>query len=177
MRARAIVAGAVVLAILFIAWLFFIPRKPPQDITLRHIKSLRTENMTSMSFEVKNRTANPYIFFPFQVQIRNGNGWTNFQDFDMTKIHPSPKIGPKALASYTLYVTNLPAGSHVRFVIRPQKVLLGASGFIRRAELEMDRKRRGTGGSGIPLNPYDKSSQVYGMPIEVVSEEFIEAER
>ncbi len=180
-RTKAIVAGPVLLTILlFIALLLSTLRTPPQKITLRHVKSIRTENVTAMNFEIKNQSSDPYIFFPFEVQIRNGNAWTKFQGFDITKIHPAPKIDPQGLASYTLNVTNLPAGSVVRFSIRPQKVLLGLNGFVRRAELEVKRQTgggAGGGGGGIPLNPYDRNSQVYGMPIEVVSEEFVETGR
>lgn len=171
------VAGGVVFALfLLIALLLTTPRRPPQGITLRHVNSFRTDNVTTMRFEVKNHTSDPYIFFPFEVQVRTGNSWTKLQGFDLTMIHPVPKLDPAGLASYTLGVTNLPAGTAVRFTIRPQKVLLGINGFVRRAELEVERKARGTpgAGGGVSLNPYDRSSHVYGMPTEVVSEEFVE---
>jgi len=126
-----------------------------------------------MTFEIKNHTADPYIFHPFEVQVRNGNAWAKFQGFDIIKIHPAPKIDPKGLASYTLNVTNLPAASVVRFKIRPQKTLLGVNGLVRRAELNL--KKQGPSG-GFPLNPYDRNSNVFGLPTEVVSEEFVEPE-
>lgn len=178
MKTKAIIAGAVVFVlVLVIALLLATSRRPSQAITLRHVRSLRTDNVTMMSFEVKNHTAEPYIFFPFEVQVRSGDSWTKFQGFDITRIHPAPKLDPAGLVSYTVGVTNLPAGTVVRLAIRPQKVLLGVNGFVRRAELEVKRKSRGAagaGGGGLPLNPYDKNSQVYGMPTEVVSEEFVE---
>jgi hypothetical protein len=177
MKTKAMVAGAVVFALLLlIALLLATPRRPPQDITLRHVNSTRTNNVTTMSFEVRNHTSDPYIFFPFEVQVRTGDSWTKFQGFDMTKFHPAPRLAPAGLASCTVGVTNLPARAVARLCIHPQKVLLGVHGFLRRAELEMERKSGSRAGrSAVSLNPYDRNSQVYGMPTKVVSEEFVEA--
>jgi len=122
-----------------------------------------------MSFEITNHTADPYIFFPFEVQVRKGNSWTNFEGFDITKIHPPPTLAPRGAASYTVNVTNLPADSVVRFSIRHQRTLLGVDGFVRRAELNLKKQ-----GTGVSLNPRDKNSQVFGLPTEVVSEQWIE---
>ena len=83
------------------------------------------------------------------MQVRNGNAWTKFQAFDITKIHPHPTLDSGGVASYTVTVTNLPAGSVVRFSIRPQKVLLGVNGFARRAELELKRQANAGGGGGV----------------------------
>lgn len=126
-----------------------------------------------MTFEIKNHSATPYIFFPFEVQVRNGKVWTKVQDFNIGTIHPVPKVDPGSLASYTVNVTNLPVGSAVRFSIRPQKILLGVNGFVRRAELKLEHH----GASSIPLNPNDRNRQVYGSPTEVVSEEYVEKSR
>ncbi|MGH7973517.1 MAG: hypothetical protein ACREIC_32780 [Limisphaerales bacterium] len=173
MKTKAVVAGAVVLVVLlFLAILLTVPRKSQQDITVRHVKSVQSADITTMTFEVKNHTDTPYIFFPSEVQVRNGSAWTKFQGFDITTIHPNPTVGPMALASYTVNVTNLPAKSVVRFSIRPQKILLGVNGFVRRAELNL--KKQGGGGGGVSMNPYDRNSSVYGLPTEVASEEFVE---
>jgi hypothetical protein len=169
-----IVVGLVLVAVLVcVASLITIPRKPPQDITVRHVKSVHSSEITTMTFEIKNHTESPYIFLPFEVQVRNGNAWTRFQVFNSGSIHPIPTVGPTGLASYTVDVTNLPAKSVVRLSIHPQKVLLGVPGLVRRAELNI-KKQRGGGGGRLPLNPYDKNSEVYGLPTEVVSEEFVE---
>jgi hypothetical protein len=151
------------------------PRKPPQEVTVRHVASVQSGDVTTMTFEITNHTADPYIFHPFEVQLRNGKAWTKFQGFDITKIHPKLRLAPRSVASYSVNVTNLPADSVVRFSISPQKVLMGVEGFARRAELELKRQTRGTGGGGIPLNPNDKNSQVFGLPTEVVTDEWVEA--
>lgn len=182
MTTKAIIAGAVVLAVLlFVAFLFTAsrkPRKPPQEVTVRHVGSIRYGNLTVMTFEITNHTANPYIFHPYEIQVRNGSAWTNFQGFDITKIHPHPTLAPRGVASYTVNVTNLPAGSVVRFSIQPQKTLMGVEGFARRAALELKRQTRGGGSAGgIPLNPNDKNSKVFGLPTVVLTEEWVEAGR
>jgi hypothetical protein len=177
-NSKAIVVGAVLITILLlVAMLLAVALMPGRNITVRHLQSTRTGNVTTMSFEVKNSTPDHYIYFPFELQLRTGKTWTKFQGFDVTKIHPAPKIDPGAVASYTLEVTNLPPGSLARFAIRPQRILQGLDGFVRRADLELKRKTSGAGGGSIPLNPYDRNSQVYGKPTEVVSDEFMEVDR
>src|SRR5689334_8836187 len=116
---------------------FIVTRRPALDFTVRHVKSVQSGEITTISFEIKNYTADPYIFFPFEVRVRNGTNWTKFQGFDISKINPHPTLNPGGVASYTVSVTNLPPGSVVRFSIRPQKILLGINGFVRRAELNL----------------------------------------
>lgn len=156
--------------LLFIAMLLTVPRRPLQPIKLRHVKSVQSENVTTMIFEITNHTADPYIFFPFEVQVRNGTDWTEFEGFDRPRFI---RLAPRGVASYTVNVTNLPAKSVVRFSIRPQKTLLGVDGFVRRAELNLKKQGGGAGG-WTSLNPNDKNSQVFGLPTEVVSEEWVE---
>jgi hypothetical protein len=128
-----------------------------------------------MTFEIKNHTAVPYIFFPFEVRIRNGNTWSKFQGFTAGTIHPIPTVDPTGLSSYTVDVTNLPKGSVVRFTLRAQETLMGMKGFVRRAELNVKNLPAGSGG-GISLNPNDANSKVFGLPTEIETEEFIERE-
>jgi hypothetical protein len=176
-RTKAIIAGAVVLALLlFVAFLFTAPRKPPQNITVSHVESAESAGITTMTFEIKNHTTDPYIFFPYEVQVRNSNDWTRFQALGSTRIQPIPTLAPKGVVSYTVNVTNLHAGSVVRFAIRVQKTLMGVQGFARRAELDL-KGAGASGGTGISLNPNDKNSSVFGLPKEVLTEEWIETAR
>ncbi len=170
MRTKAIVTGVGLIALFcLIATLLSVPRKPPQEITVRHVKSVQSSNVTTMTFEIKNHTADAYIFFPNELEIRTGKEWSKFVAFDIGKFHPSPSVNPMGLASCTIEVTNLPAKSVVRFKIRPQRTLTGLTGLIRRSELNLANRGQ------VPLNPFDRNSKVYGLPIEAVSEEFVEA--
>ena len=169
MKTKPIVIGAVLLLVLlFIALPLTVARHPPHEITVRHVASVRLENIATMTFELKNHTANPYVLASFEVQVRSGNGWTKFQGFDGSTMRPIP-IHAMGLTSHTCNVTNLPAGSVVRFKIRPQKTLMGVNGFLRRAELNLKKQ-----GRGVSLNPNDRNSKVFGLPTEVVSEEWVE---
>ena len=152
------------------------PRRPPQDITIRHIGSVHSDNVTTLTFEITNHTADQYIFLPKEVQVRKGNAWVKFRDFDY--FFPRPQtLAPRAVLSlYRVDVTNMPVGSVVRFNIRPQKALLGINGFTRRAEGDLKRQIQGGGGPWIPLNPYDTNGTVWGLPTEVLSEEWVEPE-
>ena len=172
-RTKAIVAGAVLSVVLLLVLLFVLDRRRPQDITIRHVKSVQSEDITIMTFEIKNHTSNSYIFALFELEVRKGNGWNRFPGLN-TRFSPVPNLDPGGLATYSVSVTNLPAGSLVRFSIHPMKIILGFSGFVRRAQFNFQRLRRGGGGMRISLNPNDKNSKVYGSTTEVVSEEFVE---
>jgi hypothetical protein len=111
--------------------------------TVRHVQSVHSDNVTTLTFEITNQTSDQYIALPLEVQVRNGNDWTKFQGFDHFNItHPITTINPKGFVPLTVDVTNLPAGSVVRFKVRPQKLLTGVRGFLRGAELKLDDKRR-----------------------------------
>jgi hypothetical protein len=168
---KAVVPGALVLVVLlFFALLVVVYHQPPLDITVRHVKSVQTGDITTISFEVKNHTPSPYAYRRLEVQVRNGNVWTGFQDFDINRFNAYPALGPRAVASYTVNVTNLPAQSVVRLSLYLQKPLHGVEGFARRAEF----KWRMTNQVNVSLNPYDTNSIFWGKPTVVTSEEFVE---
>jgi hypothetical protein len=172
-RTKVIVAGAVVLVVLLFAGvLLTVYRKAPPGITVRHVKSVQSAGITTMTFAIKNHTGNLCVFVPFEVQVRNRSTWTKFQGYDTYPMYPgSPTLGPKGTVSYSVNVANLPPKSVVRFTIRAQKTLLGFKGLVRRVQVNL--KKEGPAG-GFPLNPYDKNSQVFGFPTEVASDEFVE---
>jgi len=176
-RLLLILSGLALLTVMIlVAILLTAPRRPPQDITIRHIGSVHhSGEVTTLAFEITNHTADRYIFVPKEVQVRKGNDWVKFRGFERAMTFPT--LAPRAVVSiYTVDVTNLPVGSAVRFKIRPQKVLLGLDGFIRRAELDLNKQRQGAGRPWIPLNPYDTNGTVYGRATELVSEEWVETE-
>ena len=143
MARKSVIACLVLLIVLLLlgSILFLATRPVPRAITVRHVGSFQSDNRTEMTFEIKNHSAESYIFCPVEVQIRSGGAWSMFQRWsDISTIHPAPKIDPNGVASYTVNVTNLPAGSRVRFSIRPQKILLGVNGFVRRAELNLTKQ-------------------------------------
>jgi hypothetical protein len=173
MKTKGIVIGAVVLLALFFGAVSLSNfRKSAPNFTVRHVNSVCSNAITTMTFEVTNHTANPYIFHPFELEIQNTNGWSEFQSFNKPGPRPNPTLSPWGHAFCTINVTNLPDKSVVRLSVRFQKTLLGAEGFVRRAQLTWER--RGRPGSGLSLNPYDKNSHVFGFPTEGVSEEWVE---
>ena len=173
MTTKAIVASVVLVVLLFFAMLLVVSHKPPQAITVRHIKSVQSADVTTMTFEIKNRTAAPFLFSPYAVQVRNGNARTNFQDVDYHQEF-GPPIGPTGLVYCTVSVTHLPAKSVVRFSVTTAKQLLGLSGLFTRVELNWKLRRGNFGWSALSLNPYDKNSPALGKPTEITSDEFVE---
>ncbi len=174
-KTKLALTGAIVLTLLlFTLILVSVSRLPAELISIRHLNSVQSGRVTMMTFEITNHTADPYIFSPFQVQLRNGNAWTKFEGFDVTAIHPHPTLAPWGVASYSIDVTNLLPGSVVRFSIRPQKILMGLNGFVRRAELNLQRPAGAGPGGRISLNPNDPSSKVFGPPTVVVTAEWVE---
>ena len=174
MKTKLVLTGAVVLTLLLFTLITVsVSRLPAELISIRHLNSVQSGRVTTMTFEITNHTADPYIFSPFQVQLRNGNAWTKFQGFD-TAVHPHPTLAPRGVASCSIDVTNLLPGSVVRFSIRPQKILMGFNGFVRRAELNLQRPAGAGPGGRISLNPNDPRSAVFGTPTVVVTEEWVE---
>jgi hypothetical protein len=109
------------------------------------------------------------VFLPLEVQIQNRKGWSKYQGFDVHAINPLPTLNYIGLASYSVEVTNLSAGTAVRFKISAQKTLTGLNGLMRRIKLDLE-------GGHYPLNPFDKTSKVFGPPVEIISDEFVEPE-
>jgi len=173
MTRKPMMAGGVAIAIVVFTISFLVIAFPTsRPITIRHVKSVHSGDVTAATFEIRNHAAAPYIFYPFEVQVRNGTVWSKCLGFKVGKVHPLPTLDPMGLASYTVEVTNLPAGSVVRFKIRAQKILTGLNGLLRRFELNFGSTR-----SSISLNPFDKTSTVFEIPREVVSDEFVEPEQ
>jgi hypothetical protein len=173
MKTKGIVIGAMVLlAVLFAAVTLSGFRSLGPSFTVRHVNSVCSNGITTMTFEITNHTAEPCIFQPFELQIQNTNGWSQFQDFDKPGIRPHPPLDAFGVAIFTIKIVNLPGKSAVRFSARVEKSLLGIEGFVIRAKVNW--KRRGGSGILLPLNPYDKNSHIYGKPTKVMSEEWVE---
>jgi hypothetical protein len=167
MKTKAIIASAVVLALLIFIVMFFTDyHGPTQAVTVRHVKSVQSGDITTMTFEITNHTAHTYIFQPVEVQVRNGDSWTTFQNI-FKSIGPGNTLTPCGVASYAVSVTNLPAKSVVRLGIRSHKMLLGVEGFVKRAK--MKQKFR-----GLSWDPFDTSIQVYGDTFYILSDEWVE---
>lgn len=174
MGTRPIVAGGIVIAIAVFAIVVLLVVHPsPSPMTLRHISSVQSGNEVTATFEVKNHTGVSYIFLPFEVEVRDGSVWRRCFEFQNYRPRHAT-VGAYAVISYTCQMTNLPAGPSLRFKILAQKTLTGLNGFIRRFELNLRQTR--PPGSRLSLNPFDKKSRVFGLPREVVSEEFFEPE-
>jgi hypothetical protein len=171
---KAIVAGVVgLLFLVVISLMFFVVRATAPAVTVRYIKTVQSGNSLAMTLQISNHTANGFIFHPFKLEAREGDGWKTRCKFEATSFRPAPELTAYSLTNFTFEVTNAPAGSSLRFTIRVQEVLTGAKGFIRRVEVRHQDTISGSGGKPFPLNPYDKWSKVFGKPIEVVTEEFV----
>jgi hypothetical protein len=172
MGRKPIILGIVViiLAVLVVV-LLAVPRQSSPTIGVRHVWSFRSGNVTTLKFEITNHSTARYVCSPFELQGRNGKVWIRFMGLTPLTSR-SLHLDPMGSAFYRVEVTNLAAGSTLRFKINAQPELKGLNGFIRRAELKVGRKVR-----NVTLNPFDKNSAVFGLPEEVVSEEFVEPEQ
>jgi hypothetical protein len=168
-KKRVIIVGSVVLAVLLFAILLSVHRDQPQAIKVRHVKSVQSSNVITMTFEVTNHSTDTYMFDQFDVAVRNDNAWARIFYFPgMGRVN----LLPRGSNSYELSVLNLPTNSVVRYSFASNKVLLGVEGFLIRVKINL--QQLGHGHRWISLNPYDKNSHVYGKPIEVFSEEWVE---
>lgn len=170
MRTKPIVASLVgIVFLLFIAILLVAVRKASPAVTVRHIQSVRTGDTLFVTVQVSNRTGNDFVFYPFTLEVREGTVWKKYYEFRDYPYHPIPGLTRHSFTNYICEVTNTPAGSVLRLTLHAQEVLTGPKGFLRRAELRLKDKRS----NRMPLNPNDKNSKVFAMPIDAVTEEFV----
>lgn len=169
-RKPIIVLLLAIILVVLVAVFLVVSRHASPAIVVRHVQSVRSGNVTTLTFEITNHSTAAYVFSPFKVQDRTGTVWS--MDLNNVTLRQPQHLNPMGHASYKVEVTNLAAGSTLRFKINVLKELKGLNTFIKRAEL----KFRGTG-INIPLNPFDKSSRFFALPEEVVSEEFVEPEQ
>jgi hypothetical protein len=170
-KTKAIIAGAVVLALLLFV-VVFIQRNTPQAVTVRHIASVQSSNVTTMTFEITNHTANTYILERFDVELRLGTSWT---DVSISNFVSWIFMMPRGVQSYTfkltdVKLTDLSAEPVVRAGVFAASNLTGLRGLIKRLNLRFLHK-----GSGVSLNPFAKNNFVYGEPTVFASEEWVEA--
>jgi hypothetical protein len=166
-KTKAIVAGAVVLALLLSAILLSADRGlPPQPVTVRHVGTVLSEGVTQMTFEITNHTVNTFGVYSLEIQVRDGNSWRCWRH---CRHENYATLTSRGNASFTVNVANLPDTSIMRFLMSSQRILSGLNGFVKC--VEWDVKTRSL---ALPLIPFDSRSAVYGDEIEVVSKEWVE---
>ncbi len=162
MKAKTIIAGAVLLVVLlFVAILFTFLSKPPQIITVRHVKSVQIGNVTTLTFEITNHTDQTYLLDPVWVQARNGIAWPITDKFS------SPFLSAHRPLTATFNMTNLPTGSPLRLRMTAGKDLPGVKGLFFRLDL---RFRQGQ--KQVSVNPFDKKTKVASSTL-IFSDEFV----
>jgi hypothetical protein len=129
-KSKTIIAGAVLLVVLFFATIIFtfLP-KPPQSITVRYIKSVQSGKATTITFEITNHTDQTYLLDPVWVRTRNGLAWPITDKFS------NPMFNPHRSVTATFNLTNLPTGSPLRLMMTVGKELAGLKGLFLRLDL------------------------------------------
>jgi len=170
MKRRLVSVAIVVTVGLLLTILVLIPRPPSPPIMVHHIKSVRSGNLVTATFEITNHTTSHYFVYPVAVEVRNGSVWITCFDFNS---FPGPILGPHGFDTPTFDMTNLPTGSPVRLRMSVGKELAGLEGLFIRLDL---RFRRGQ--KKVPINPFDETTEVFSSkPTQVVSDEFKPKER
>lgn len=124
MRTKPIIAGAVLIAILLLITIGFVTARPSSPaITVRHVKSVQSGRVASVTFGVTNHTTKAYMIYPFSIQALNGSTWTNCFSFDTNRI--PDVVGPHGFLSSIVEATNLPTASALRLKLLAQKELGG----------------------------------------------------
>lgn len=169
MKVRLIIASVVmVILVLVTTFPLFLARPSVPPITIRHIKTVKSGDEVAVTLSISNHCGKAFIFYPFKVEAREGTGWKTCWQFQPGFTMSS--VDPHSFTNYTCDVTNMPSGSSLRLTIYVQEILTGPKGFLRRVQLHY----LGRTPNRIALNPYDKMSKVFGMPIEVATEEFVQ---
>ena len=171
MRKKAIIAGAILIAILLLGSILFIgapPSSPP--ITVRHIKSVQSGDHVTATFEITNHTARNYSVYPVSVEARNGSVWKTCSDFSSYSF-PIDDLGPHGSESRTFEMSNWPTGSPLRFRLTASERLTGLKARLTYFEWSLVNHKNLL----VPLNPFQTNFS-FPRTIEIVSEEFIEPE-
>ena len=171
MHGKKLLAVAGVIAVLLVitgSLLLFV--SPRLTVTVWHSHAARSNDVFLLTFQITNHTGNAYVFYPYEVEAKEGPEWKRcFQFWN----NPPPRLGYPTLAAnaflaYTCTATNLPSGCSLRFKMRVQKQLEGLESFMRRVKL---RQSGVFARDPISLNPFGRD-KVFGMPVEIVSDEF-----
>jgi hypothetical protein len=161
MKTKAVIASAVVLVLLFVGILYFVLRHPTQPVTVRHVKSVQSVNVTIMTFEVTKHTADVEVVLPWYLQVRNGTVWSNYSPIELGPDNRSfsSSVQQNGMESYTFEMPNLPSESVVRLQVQTIRPIRGVRAMIRWFELKLG------------ISSYDPR---LGPLTMVVSEEWVE---
>lgn len=175
MAKKPIIASAVLIAILLLVLILFITARPPA-ITVRHIKSIKSDNRVTAIFEFTNLTTSSCVLVPNSVEVRTASLWkTCFHFLDKTNpitvIHVGPfYLGPHCSISTNLEVINLPTAAPLRLKIVVVSERAGVETFPERLVSAF-----WFGEKGVRLNPFDKTYfGGFSKPTPIYSQEFIE---
>lgn len=170
MKTKTVIAAAVVLVVILFAAIFFtFLHKPPQVITVRHVKSVQLGKVTTLTFEITNHTEQTYLIDPHWVQARNGLAWP-ITDKSSNPFFCYPFLSSHRSVTATFNMTNLPAGSPLRLRMMAGKDLPGLEGMFFRLDL---RFRQGQ--NQVSVNPFDKKTKVASSTL-IFSDEFVAPE-
>ena len=172
MRKKAIIAGAVLIAILLcITILFIVARQSSPTITVRHVKSVQSGHQFTETFEITNHTSRRYYVYAFSVQVSNGLIWKDCYDSFGKSPSPPPILGSRGSETADFDMTNFPKGFPLRLRMKISKELAGLEKLFQRLDL-----RFRLGQSSVSLNPFEKHI-FFGKYTEIVSDEFVEPEQ
>ena len=153
--------------LLFVGILLSVHRNPTQPITVRHVKSVHAGNVTTMTFEMTNHTADAYVWIPFGIQVRDGDTWTEFQSSPVfVDTGGLGDIAPREVVSCRVNVTNLSANSVVRLSITTQKLLSGVEAIVEGVKWSVKHHGNAFNSRIVP--------NFYGNPTEIFSEQWVE---
>jgi hypothetical protein len=165
MGKKAVMGAAVLLAVLLGAIVFVFGRQPPSPaITVRHVQSVQSGSVTTMTFEITNHSTKGYLVYLWCVEANGGPVWRTCFD-----LRPQPALPLYGLAHSqisTLKTTNVPTGLPLRLRMGASKECVGLETLFPRLGFRLR-------GGQISLNPFDKT-KVFGVPTPIVSDEFVE---
>lgn len=166
MGKKPIVVGGVVGILLLITIAFVTGGPSSSAITVRRVKSVHSGGLVTANFEMTNHTTNNYVVYMWWVEARMGSVWKRC--FDL-RPHPFLQLYSHGAQISSLAMTNLPTGSRLRLRMGVSKELAGLETLFPRLRLRFQ-------GGQISLNPFDKRTKVFGVPTQIVSDEFVEPE-
>jgi len=169
-----IAGGAFIVTIIIAAALLFVARPATPAITVRHVSSSKqSDNSIWACFEISNHTGAFYIALPDCVEVHHDGVWTKSPSLGS----PGPiaqNLRPHSRIFPTIVLTNVPTATPLRLKMVGEKELAGPLGFLVWLKMRYVKQAK------LPRPFFSKRGThfyVYQNPIQIVSDEFVEAEQ
>lgn len=158
-------AFAAGIAVLIGLALVLLTVRPKAALTLRCSKVAVLGDGLLVSFDISNRTSQPYSLRPVRLERFESNEWIKVFD-GIGSFSETGDFGARRQGALGCVVKQLPAGTRMRLVIESQRARKGLETIAVRVRVRLSGDQR------MSLNPFD-GVLFFTDPVELTTEEFL----